>query len=139
MELMVTLSILSLLTVSMVTISAGNPQKITRTAFDAECESILYTLLQYKNEAIMDGNRRQVRFFSNNILVNWTKDHVSHQINIPLKTGTLSTSYLQTNPLQFKGFGTVSMGGTVTLTNVTGAKRVITFQVGNGRIYLNEP
>ncbi|MGV8907172.1 MAG: prepilin-type N-terminal cleavage/methylation domain-containing protein [Acetobacterium sp.] len=138
-ELMVTLAILSLLTASVFTIGFSNPQKITEASFNAECENVLYTLLQYKDEALMDGNRRQVRFFEKSILINWTNDHVNHQVSIPLKTCKLSTSYLQTNPLQLKGVGTVSMGGTVTFTSDTGTKRIITFQVGNGRIYLDEP
>jgi len=138
-ELMVTLSILSLLTVSVLTIGFSNPQRITQAPFNAECETILDTLLQYKNEAIMDGYRRQVRFFENKILIIWTNENGPGSDSIDLKTCKLSTSYVQINPLQLKGVGTVSMGGTVTLTSDTGTKRVITFQVGNGRIYLDEP
>lgn len=138
-ELMVTLAILSLLTVSVATIKGGHEEKVTQAAFNAECATVLYTLLQYKNEAIMDGYRRQIRFFDKDIQINWTKDHENKKIAIPLKTCTLSTSYAQGNPLLFKGVGTVSMGGTITLTSYTGAIRIITIQVGNGRIYLDEP
>ena len=138
-ELMVTLSILSLLTVSVAAIGLDNSQKVTQTAFNAECETILYTLLEHKNEAIMDGHRRQVRFFENGILVNWTNEEGFQSEPVSLKTCSLSTSYVQTNPLQLKSVGTVSMGGTVTLTSHTGSVRIITIQLASGRIYLDEP
>ena len=138
-ELMVTMSILSLLTVSVATLGLGNSQKVTQTAFNAECETILYTLLEHKNEAIMDGYRRQVRFFGDKMIVNWTNEEGFQSDQISLKTCSLSTSYVQTNPLQLKSVGTVSMGGTVTLTSHTGSIRKITIQLASGRIYLDEP
>lgn len=138
-ELMITLSILSLLTVSVATIGLGNSQKVTQAAFNAECETILYTLLEHKNEAIMDGRRRQIRFFENGMLVNWTNEEGFQSDPVSLKTCSLSTSYVQTNPLQLKSVGTVSMGGTVKLTSHTGSVRIITIQLASGRIYLDEP
>jgi len=139
-ELMVTMSILSLLTVSVAAIGlGGNSQKVTQAAFNAECETILYTLLEHKNEAIMDGHRRQVRFFENGMLVNWTNEEGFQSDPISLKTCSLSTSYVQTNPLQLKSVGTVSMGGTVKLTSHNGSVRIITIQLASGRIYLDEP
>lgn len=139
MELMVTLSILSLLTVSILTIGLGNQEKVTQTLFNAECEKTLYTLLQYQNEAIMDGYRRQVRFQEKSIRILWTKDKVLHQVLIPVDTLSFSGAYTGTNALNLYGHGTVSQGGTVILTSQTGAIKKIIVQVGNGRIYLDEP
>ncbi|HEY5557049.1 type II secretion system protein [Acetobacterium sp.] len=138
-ELMVTLAILSLLTVSVAAIGLGNSQKVSQAAFNAECETILYTLLEHKNEAMMDGHRRQVRFFENGMIVNWTNEEGFQADPISLKTCSLATSYVQTNPLQLKSVGTVSMGGTVKLTSHAGAVRIITIQLASGRIYLDEP
>lgn len=138
-ELVVTLSILSLLTVSGVAVVLGNHQKVTQKAFDAECEKILYTVLQYQNEAIMDGYRRQIRFQDKSIQIFWTKDKVNHQVAVPVDTLCFSGSYTGSTALNLYGHGTVSKGGTIILTSQTGALRKITVQVGNGRIYLDEP
>lgn len=139
MELLVVLSILSLLTVAMVTIGFGEENKVTEKTFNDECEKILYTLLQYQNEAIMDGYRRQVRFQENGMQIIWTRDKVTHRVFVPVDTFSFSGSYTGDTPLNLYGHGTVSQGGTVTLTGPLGSVRKLIVQVGNGRIYLDEP
>jgi len=139
MELMVTLSIVSLLTVSMVSLNLGDQDRIGESAFNAESRQILYTLLQYQNEAMMDGCRRRIRFQDKSMLILWTKDEVMHQVLIPVENVKFSGAYTGTNSLDLYPQGTVSKAGTVTLTSPTGAVRYITVQLGNGRIYLDEP
>jgi len=139
MELVVTLAILSLLTVSMFSINLGGKEKIMERAFDEECKKTLYTLLQYQNEAIMDGNYRQVRFLDNGMQISWTKDKVHHLVFIPSNTFSYTGSYTKESALNLYGHGTVSQGGTVNLISPVGVTRKIIVQPGNGRIYLDEP
>ena len=139
LELVVTLSILSFLTVSMVSFGFGEKEKIAENAFNAECEKILYTLLQYENEAIMDGCPRKIRFLDQGMYVSWTKDSINHQTMIPVTTLRFSGAYTGMSSLKFHGSGTVSTGGTVKLTSPSGSVRKIIVQPGNGRIYLDEP
>lgn len=139
LELVVTLSVLSLLTVSMVSIGFGEKEKITENAFNAECEKILYALLQYQNEAIMDGCPRKIRFQDKGMYVNWTKDSINHQLLIPVETLRFTGAYTEMSSLRLYGSGTVSTGGTVKLTSSSGVVRKIIVQPGNGRIYLDEP
>ncbi len=139
MELLVTLAIISLLTVTMATLSLGNQDRILESAFNAESRQILYTLLQYQNEAMMDGCRRQVRFQDKSMSILWTKDKVMHQVLVPVNNFSFSGAYTGTNALVLYPQGTVSMAGTVTLTSPSGEVRHITVQLGNGRIYLDEP
>ncbi|MBC3803848.1 prepilin-type N-terminal cleavage/methylation domain-containing protein [Acetobacterium fimetarium] len=139
LELVVTLSILSFLTVSMVSFGFGEKEKIAENAFNAECEKILYTLLQYQNEAIMDGCPRKIRFLDQGMQVNWTKDSINHQTVIPVATFRFFGAYTGLSSLKLYGSGTVSTGGTVKLTSPSGSVRKIIIQPGNGRIYLDEP
>ena len=138
LELVVTLSVLSLLTVTMAGLGLGGHEQLSENAFAAECEKILYTLLQYQNEAIMDGCPRKIRFLDKRLYVTWTKDGISHQELIPVETLCFSGDYRE-SPLTLKGSGTVSAGGTVNLTGPGGIVRKIIVQPGNGRIYLDEP
>ncbi|WP_311135818.1 prepilin-type N-terminal cleavage/methylation domain-containing protein [Acetobacterium paludosum] len=139
MELMVTLAILSLLTVTMFSINLSEKGKLTERAFNEECEKTLYTLLQYQNEAIMDGNYRQVRLLDNGMQISWTKDKVHHIVFIPANTFSYTGSYTKEIALNLYGHGTVSQGGTVNLVSPIGVTRKIIVQLGNGRIYLDEP
>ena len=138
LELVVTLSVLSLLTVTMAGLGLGGHEQLSENAFAAECEKILYTLLQYQNEAIMDGCPRKIRFLDKRLYVTWTKDGISHQELIPVETLYFSGDYRESS-LTLKGSGTVSAGGTVNLTGPGGIVRKIIVQPGNGRIYLDEP
>lgn len=139
LELLVTLSILSLLTVTLVGTGFNGHTAFSDTAYEAECEKILYALLQYQNEAIMDGYRRQVRFLDDNMRVVWTKNGLSRVETIDVKTLRFTGSYSGATTLNLYGHGTVSQGGTVNLTSLTGRVKRIVVQVGNGRIYLDEP
>jgi len=139
LELVVTLAILSFLTVSMVSFGFGEKEKISENAFNAECEKVLYTLLQYQNEAIMDGCPRKIRFLDKGMYVSWTKDSINHQTVIPVATFRFSGAYTGMSSLKLHGSGTVSTGGTVKLTSSSGSVRKIIVQPGNGRIYLDEP
>lgn len=138
LELVVTLSVLSLLTVTIAGLGLGGHEQLSENAFAAECEKILYTLLQYQNEAIMDGCPRKIRFLDKRLYVTWTKDGIPHQELIPVETLCFSGAYRE-SPLTLKGSGTVSAGGTVNLTGPGGIVRKIIVQPGNGRIYLDEP
>lgn len=139
LELIVCLSILSLMTVSMLTVGFGGSENGSEAAYHAECDKILYTLLQYQNEAMMDGYRRQIRFLEHGMQISWTKDKVNHKVYIPVETLSFSGSYTGATALYLYQHGTVSMGGTVNLTSSTGTVKKIIVQIGNGRIYLNEP
>lgn len=139
LELIICLSILSLMTASMLTVGFGGSENISEAAYHAECDKTLYTLLQYQNEAMMDGYRRQIRFLEHGMQISWTKDKVNHKVYIPVETLSFSGSYTGATALNLYEHGTVSMGGTVNLTSSTGTVKKIIVQVGNGRIYLNEP
>nr|WP_320026773.1 prepilin-type N-terminal cleavage/methylation domain-containing protein [uncultured Acetobacterium sp.] len=139
MELLISLSILSLLTVAMLTTAFGSGDRISKDAYESECEQILFTLLEYQNEAIMDGYRRQVRFLDGGVQVSWTKDRVNHKVYVPVKTLTFSGDFTGAAVLNLYEHGTVSQGGTLYLTSLDGAVKKIVVQVGNGRIYLDGP
>lgn len=139
MELLVSLSILSLLTVALLSAGFGNRDAFSEVAFEAECESILYALLQYQNESIMDGHRRQVRFRDDEMQVIWTKDGVNYRSYIAVENLTFSGDYGGSTALNLYEHGTVAQAGTVYLTSSNGVVRKIVVQVGNGRIYLDEP
>ena len=138
LELLVSLSILSLLTVTLFSTGFASKDLFSDAAYEAECEKILYALLQYQNEAIMDGYQRQVRFGDAGVQVIWTKDGVNHRDYIPVETLTFTGDYTGATALRFYECGTVSQGGTVYLTSHNGVVRKIVVQVGNGRIYLDE-
>lgn len=139
MELLVSLAILSLLTVALLSTGFGNRDVFSEAAFEKECDSILFALLQYQNESMMDGYRRQVRFRDDGMEVLWTKAGVNHRDYIPANNLTFSGDYTGSTVLNLYEHGTVSRAGTVYLTSFTGVVRKIVVQVGNGRIYLDEP
>lgn len=139
MELLVSLAVLSLLTVFLYGTGFASRSSFNQNAYDAECDRILYALLQYQNEAIMDGYQRQVRFLSSGMQVIWTKNGVSHRDFIAVETLTFTGDYTGAAVLRLYEHGTVSQGGTVYLTGANGVVRKIVVQVGNGRIYLDEP
>lgn len=139
MELLISLAILSLLTVAMLTTAFGSGDSISKEAYESECEQILFTLLEYQNEAIMDGYRRQVRFLDGSVQVSWTKDRVNHKVYLPVKTLTFSGDFTGAASLNLYEHGTVSQGGTLYLTSLDGVVKKIVVQVGNGRIYLDDP
>lgn len=138
-ELLITLAVLSLLTVAMLSATLGSDDKINRVAYDQECEKILFTVLEYQNEAIMDGYRRQVRFLNGGIQVSWTKDRVNHKVYVPVNNLTFSGDFTGSAVLNLYEHGTVSQGGTLYLTGLDGTVKRMVVQVGNGRIYLDEP
>jgi len=138
LELLVSLSILALLTVTLLGTGFNSRDAFSDSAYDAECEKILYALLQYQNEAIMDGYRRQVRFLDDGMRVVWTKNGVSQTEQIAVKTLRFTGSYTGATALNLYGHGTVSQGGTINLTSLSGDVKRIVVQVGNGRIYLDE-
>lgn len=139
LELLVSLSILSLLTVTLLSTGFSDRDAFSETAYEAECEKILYTLLQYQNEAIMDGYKRKVRFQDTGMQVIWTIDGVTHRDYIPVETLTFNGNYTGEVDLVLHAHGTVSRAGTINLNGHNGVVRKIIVQVGNGRIYLNEP
>ena len=139
LELMISLSILSLLTVTLLSTGFAGRDTFSETAYEAECEKILYALLQYQNEAIMDGYQRKVRFRDTGMQVIWTIDGVIHRDYIPVETLTFSGDYTGEFELILHTHGTVSRAGTVNLTGKNGVVRKIIVQLGNGRIYLDEP
>ncbi len=138
MELLISLAILSLLTVAMVSTGFSNNERISEAAYQAECEKILYALLQYQNEAIMDGHRRQVRFLEGRMQVSWTKAGVNYKAYVPVENLTFTGSYTGATALNLYQHGTVSQGGTVNLISFNGKINRIIVQVGNGRIYLDD-
>lgn len=138
LELLVSLAVLSLLTVTLLSTGFTSKDSFSDAAYKAECQKILYALLQYQNEAIMDGYRRQVRFQEDAMMVIWTKDGISQMEIIPVKTLTFTGDYRGASPLRLYEHGTVSQGGTVYLNGFNGVVRKIVVQVGNGRIYLDE-
>jgi prepilin-type N-terminal cleavage/methylation domain-containing protein len=139
LELLVSLSILSLLTVTLLSTGFTSKDPFSDAACEAECEKILYALLQHQNEAIMDGYQRQVRFGKTAMQVIWTKAGVNYRDYIPVETLTFTGDYTGAAALTLHQHGTVSQGGTVYLTGYNGVVRKIVVQVGNGRIYLDEP
>ncbi len=139
MELLVSLAVLSLLTLALYGTGFGNRSSFNQNAYEAECERVFYALLQYQNEAIMDGYQRQVRFLNTGMQVIWTKNGVSHRDFIAVETLTFSGDYTGAAVLRLYEHGTVSQGGTVYLTGANGVVRKIVVQIGNGRIYLDEP
>jgi prepilin-type N-terminal cleavage/methylation domain-containing protein len=136
-ELLISLAVILLLTVSM--LSFGGAKNLKEEAFNSECQKVLYSLLEYQNEAIMDGYRRQVRFLNTGMLISWTKNSVHHQVLIPVETLTFSGAFTGADALNLYGHGTVSRGGTITLNGSQGLSKKIVVQIGNGRIYLDEP
>ena len=139
MELLISLSILSLLTIAMLTTAFSSGVNINKDAYESECEQILFTLLEYQNESIMDGYRRQVRFLDGSVQVSWTKDRINHKVYVPVKTLTFSGDFTGAAVLNLYEHGTVSQGGTLYLTSLDGVVKRIVVQVGNGRIYLDDP
>lgn len=139
LELLISLAVLSLLTVTMLTTAFGSNDKLSRAAYESECDKILFALLAYQNEAMMDGYRRQVRFLDGSVQVSWTKDRVNHKVYLPVKTLTFSGDFTGAAVLNLYEHGTVSQGGTLYLTSLEGIVKSIVVQVGNGRIYLDDP
>lgn len=139
LELLVALAVLSLLTLTLLSTGFGGRDPLSQVAYEAECEEILYTLLQYQNESIMDGYRREVRFRDAGIQIIWTINGVIHRDYIPVETMTFAGDYTAGDVLIFYDHGTVSRAGTLSLQGHNGMIRKIIFQLGNGRIYLNEP
>jgi len=138
MELLVSLMVLSLLTVTLFSTGFANRNAFRQSAYEAECEMIFYALLEYQNEAIMDGCPRKVRIRKTEMQVFWTKDEVTHRDYIPVKTLTFTGDYMDLSGLVLHQHGTVSKAGTVYLNGFDGVVRKIVVQVGNGRIYLDE-
>jgi len=139
LELLVSISILALLTMTMISTGFASRERFSQVAYEEECDKVLYALLQYQNESIMDGYQRQVRFRDTGMQVIWTKDGVNHRDYIPVETLIFTGDYTGTAPLRLYEHGTVSQGGTVYLTGFNGVIRKLVVQVGNGRIYLDEP
>ncbi|MDO9491061.1 prepilin-type N-terminal cleavage/methylation domain-containing protein [Acetobacterium sp.] len=139
LELLISLSVLSLLTVMLFSTGFVGRDAFSETAYEVECEKILYALLQYQNEAIMDGWKRRVHFYDHGMQVIWTIDGVVHRDYIPVETLTFDGSYTGAIDLILHEHGTVAQAGTVKLISNNGVVRKLIVQVGNGRIYLDEP
>lgn len=139
LELLISLAILSLLTVTLLSTGFAGRDAFSETAYEAECEKILYALLQYQNEAIMDGWKRRVHFYDHGMQVIWTIDGVVHRDYVAVETLTFDGSYTGAIDLILHEHGTVAQAGTVKLISKNGVVRKLIVQVGNGRIYLDEP
>lgn len=108
-------------------------------ALDREVRILHKTMVEARNQSMMDGRRRQILI---------TKDSMYFQTLFPSKTVTTKISYhphlklvtntYNTQKLTFYPEGTVSAGGTITLQNQSGKKKTIVVQIGSGRIYWKE-
>lgn len=109
-------------------------------AFARECQDVYYQILQYQNDAMMDGRRRQLRYFNWGIYSTWTKNGELHKEIIPSENILFSWRFPGPNRLSLYASGTISKGGTLVMTNIKNEQQVkkIVFQIGNGRIYLEE-
>ncbi len=109
--------------------------------FERECEMVYYQILQFQNDAMMDGCQRRLRFFGNFIRCSWTKKNKkADQEIIFIKEIDFSGAFTVNSILALHPNGTVSKGGKLVMTNKKNKDQVknIIVQVGNGRIYLED-
>lgn len=109
--------------------------------YDRECEMIYYQILQFQNDAMMDGCERRLRFLKDDLKCSWIKkDRELAQEIIAIKEVKFTGAYTDGKVLVLYPSGTVSRGGTLALRNRKNEDQFksIIVQVGNGRIYLEE-
>ncbi len=140
-EVLVVLLILGL---SLVIILPGQIEgrlKFQEKEFERECELVYYQILQFQNDAMMDGCERRLRFMKNNLKCTWrTKNATLGEETLAIKQVKFTGAYTDGKVLVLYPTGTVSRGGTLALRNRENEDQFksIVVQVGNGRIYLEE-
>lgn len=139
-EVLVVLVILGIMVALIIPGEIKGRNKFLEKEFERECELVYFEILQYQNDAMMDGCRRQLRFLDSKITCLWTKDKVNYQEVLTFDhlffTGNFTTG---NRGLSLYAIGTVSEAGVLSLNNKNGQQiKKITVQVGNGRIYLEE-
>ncbi|MDI3536983.1 MAG: hypothetical protein PWR12_1714 [Eubacteriaceae bacterium] len=111
-----------------------------KRAFNQDCETVYYLILDLQNDAMMDNARRKVSFLSSGVDVIYTKNHVSYNWQVKTDHISYSGNFYGANALTLYPAGTVSRGGRIIMTNPQYPEfsRTITVQVANGRIYIDE-
>ncbi|MGD9474503.1 MAG: hypothetical protein AB7V37_05825 [Eubacteriaceae bacterium] len=115
-------------------------KEIEKRAFNQDCETVYYLILDLQNDAMMDNARRKVSFFSGYVDVIYSKDNVPYNWQVQTDHISYSGNFYGGNALTLYPAGTVSRGGRIIMTNpqYPELSRTITVQVANGRIYIDE-
>ncbi|RBP46677.1 pilus assembly FimT family protein [Garciella nitratireducens] len=111
---------------------------IDRQKLEKETKNIYYSILQARNNAIMDGIKRKVFILPHDDIVKINKNIVNEK-TILLSDGI--EIYINTyvnSKLELKPIGTVSAGGHITLKSSRGHYATIVVQPTSGRIYMYE-
>ncbi|QSX08650.1 type II secretion system protein [Alkalibacter rhizosphaerae] len=108
-------------------------------ALDQDIRVIHKSLVEARNQTILDGRKRQVLVSGSCMYLQTvtpsgtTTEKIPYHENLRLVTNTYSSK-----KLIFYPEGTVSSGGSITFQNKSGTKKTIVVQIGSGRIYWKE-
>ncbi len=137
-EVIVTLSILSLLTVGTVGMGMGVWKHLTNQQFEAECEQLLKEILVTKEMGMMsgDGKGATVTLYTNKVYLGTYENGVLKQRSMVFKHLTIKVA--DAVKIAFSPDGTNSTSNSYWLKGRGGQSRYLVVQPGGGRVYLSD-
>lgn len=115
---------------------------IDRQKLERETKNVYYSILQARNDAIMDGVKRKVFILPHENAIKIGKNTIREKT---IKLSDEMEIYISTyesnkfnNKLELKPIGTMSAGGHITLKSPMGHYTTIVVQPISGRIYMYE-
>lgn len=137
-EVIVTLSILSLLTVGTVGVGMGAWKHLEDQQFEAECELLLKEILATKEMGMMsgDGKGAAVTLYANKVYLGTYENGMFMQRSKVFKHLTIKVA--DAVKIVFTPDGTNSISNSYWLKGNGGQSRYLVVQPGGGRIYLSD-
>lgn len=138
-ELVVTLAVLGLITVSLGSLTMNITRSIRQRQYEAECTQILESLLDTRNKALMDNTQKgsSVVPYPSSIMFTYYPESQTQkkQTFLSLKHTTIAGKMLY-KWIYFNTTGTISTGCSLELYGPDGQLQYLVMQPVTGRIYL---
>lgn len=138
-ELVVTLAVLGLITVSLGSLTMNITKSIRQRQYEAECTQILESFLDIHNKALMDNTQMgsSATAYSNSIIFGYypVSKYTIERSALSLKYVTVKGAMLYKR-IGFNPTGTISTGCSLELYGPDGQLQFLVIQPVTGRIYL---
>lgn len=139
-EIIVVLAIMGIL-VSVVGVGIpGYQDFVDKQNLKGETQRLYYSILQARNNAIMEGADRKIRIIddSNKIFIENVATNKTSKIELSKGVKIEHTKYRANTLLKLYADGIMAPGGTIILKSPRGKYMTIVIQLVSGRIYIEE-